>query len=78
MGETGEVHLSGKTHVESSESEEKQTLTNEQWRQLLQAAIQGNGIFPQAYLAQGVLLANRMAQLSRESQIPLIRGSRHK
>lgn len=43
----------------------------EVWENLLHTAIVGNGIFPQSFLAQGILLADRMANLVKEKKTSL-------
>lgn len=41
------------------------------WKNLLHTAIVGNGIFPQSFFAQGILLADRMANLVKEGKTSL-------
>lgn len=38
-------------------------VSDEIWQDLLHTAIVGNGIFPQSFFAQGILLADKMANL---------------
>lgn len=46
-------------------------MSPEIWKDLLHSAIVGNGIFPQSFFAQGILLADRMANLVKEKKTSL-------
>lgn len=45
--------------------------TSEQWLAVLRTVGEGNNLFPQTFLAAGILAAHRMVELHRQSGIPL-------